>query len=52
MVEDIKNAMRQDIDAAPWMSDETKKAALAKLERVVDRIGYPDDVARLLPACA
>jgi predicted metalloendopeptidase len=40
--------MRQDIDAAPWMSGETKKAAMVKLERSVDRIGYPDDVARLL----
>jgi endothelin-converting enzyme/putative endopeptidase len=28
MVQDIKNAMRQDIDAAPWMSGETKKAAM------------------------
>jgi endothelin-converting enzyme/putative endopeptidase len=43
MVRDIKNAMRQDIDAAPWMSGETKKAAMAKLEAVVDRIGYPDE---------
>jgi putative endopeptidase len=42
MVQDIKNAMRQDIDAAPWMSGETKKAAMTKLEAVVDRIGYPD----------
>jgi endothelin-converting enzyme/putative endopeptidase len=43
MVQDIKNAMRQDIDAAPWMSGETKKAAMVKLEAVVDRIGYPDE---------
>ncbi len=43
MVHDIKNAMRQDIDAAPWMTGETKKAAMAKLEAVVDRIGYPDE---------
>ena len=42
MVQDIKAAMRQDIDAAPWMSGETKKAAMVKLEAVVDRIGYPD----------
>src|SRR4030095_12168783 len=42
MVQDIKNAMRQDIDAAPWMSGETKKAAMVKLNAVVDRIGYPD----------
>ena len=52
MVQDIKNAMRQDIDAAPWMSGETKKAAMVKLEAVVDRIGYPDEVARLLQPSA
>jgi endothelin-converting enzyme/putative endopeptidase len=42
MVEDIKSAMRQDIDGLPWMSGETKKAAMAKLASVEDRIGYPD----------
>jgi len=42
MVQDIKSAMQQDIDAAPWMSGETKKAAMVKLNKVVDRIGYPD----------
>ena len=42
MVQDIKGAMRQDIDAAPWMSAGTKRAATAKLNAVVDRIGYPD----------
>jgi endothelin-converting enzyme/putative endopeptidase len=42
MVQDIKSAMRQDIDAAPWMSGETKKAAMVKLNAVVDRIGYPE----------
>jgi putative endopeptidase len=42
MVQDIKAAMLQDIDAAPWMSGDTKKAAVAKLNAIVDRIGYPD----------
>jgi endothelin-converting enzyme/putative endopeptidase len=42
MVQDIRAAMQQDIDSAPWMSGETKKAAIAKLNKVVDRIGYPD----------
>ncbi len=42
MVEDIKNAMRLDIDGLPWMSGETKKASMAKLGTVEDRIGYPD----------
>jgi endothelin-converting enzyme/putative endopeptidase len=42
MVQNIKAAMQQDIDAATWMGGETKKAAMAKLNKVVDRIGYPD----------
>lgn len=42
MVNDIKNAMRQDVDGLPWMSGQTKKAALTKLGAVEDRIGYPD----------
>jgi putative endopeptidase len=42
MVEDIKNAMRLDIDSLPWMSGDTKKAAMAKLGTVEDRIGYPE----------
>jgi endothelin-converting enzyme/putative endopeptidase len=42
MVQGIKEAMRRDIDASPWMSTETKAAAKTKLDAVVDRIGYPD----------
>jgi endothelin-converting enzyme/putative endopeptidase len=42
IVEDVKSAMRHDIDSALWMSSETKKAAMSKLNAVVDRIGYPD----------
>jgi len=42
MVEDIKNAMRLNIDSLDWMSGETKKAAIAKLAAVEDRVGYPD----------
>jgi endothelin-converting enzyme/putative endopeptidase len=42
MVRGIEAAMTMDIDAASWMSDETKSAARAKLAAVVDRIGYPD----------
>jgi len=37
----------QDIDSAPWMSGETKKAAMVKLDAVVDRIAIPTS-ARLL----
>jgi predicted metalloendopeptidase len=42
MVKAIEVALDQDIDAATWMSDPTKKAAHAKLAAQVDKIGYPD----------
>jgi putative endopeptidase len=42
MVQDIKGAMKRDIEAAPWMSTETKAAAQIKLAAVTDRIGYPE----------
>jgi len=42
MVKAIKSALDQDIDAATWMSDTTKKAAHAKLAAQVDKIGYPE----------
>ena len=42
MVQGIEGAMKQDIEAASWMTPETKQQAEAKLEAVVDRIGYPD----------
>jgi putative endopeptidase len=42
MVQDIKDAMRLDIDEATWMDRETKAAAQLKLKAVIDRIGYPE----------
>ena len=42
MVHGIKAAMTADIAASDWMTEPTKKAALLKLESVIDRIGYPD----------
>jgi putative endopeptidase len=42
MVKAIKTALDQDIDAATWMSDKTKRAAHSKLAAQVDKIGYPD----------
>jgi putative endopeptidase len=43
MVQDIKSAMKRDIDDAAWMNRETKAAASLKLTAVLDRIGYPDE---------
>jgi putative endopeptidase len=42
MVQEIKGAMKRDIEDAAWMSKETKAAAQIKLQAVIDRIGYPD----------
>jgi len=42
MVANIKTALGQDIDAANWMSPETKKQAHIKLAAQLDKIGYPD----------
>src|SRR4029077_1089215 len=42
MVKAIEDALSQDIDAATWMSTQTKQAAHVKLAAQVDKIGYPD----------
>jgi predicted metalloendopeptidase len=42
LVHAVKEALDQDIDSATWMSDQTKKAAHAKLALQIDKIGYPD----------
>ena len=42
MVKAIEIALSQEIDAATWMSPETKKLAHDKLTAQVDKIGYPD----------
>ncbi len=42
MVANIVAALREDIRTLPWMSDETRRAALAKLARIGLKIGYPD----------
>ena len=42
MVRAIEDAMRTRIQDLPWMSATTKRAALAKLRTLVNKIGYPD----------
>lgn len=45
MVELVKNlthAYRENIDALAWMSHDTKKKALLKLDKFTSKIGYPD----------
>jgi putative endopeptidase len=42
MVNNLTAALREDIPTLSWMSPETKKQALAKLEAFTVKIGYPD----------
>lgn len=42
MVHDIEQQMGKDIESLTWMSPETKKQAMIKLEAVTNKIGYPD----------
>ena len=42
MVEEIKGAFANRIEAIAWMAPETKKEALAKVRNIVVGVGYPD----------
>jgi endothelin-converting enzyme/putative endopeptidase len=42
MVRNLLLAMRDDLLSRPWMSDETKEKALAKIATFNPKIGYPD----------
>lgn len=42
LVLNLKDAFRDRIQQLTWMSDATKKAALAKLESMNIKVGYPD----------
>jgi putative endopeptidase len=42
MVNNIEKALDQDITQINWMTPETKAQAKAKLQKILDKIGYPD----------
>ncbi|PYQ50392.1 MAG: M13 family peptidase [Acidobacteria bacterium] len=42
MVAALEAALRNDIQALPWMTDVTKKQALVKLDAIANKIGYPE----------
>jgi putative endopeptidase len=42
MVRNLLAAMRDDILSRPWMSDDTKEKAMAKIATFKPKIGYPD----------
>jgi putative endopeptidase len=42
LVDNLRAAYRANITTLDWMSEDTKKAALAKLDKFTPKIGYPD----------
>jgi putative endopeptidase len=42
MVHNLVNALHDDIQTLPWMSEATKKEATAKLSHIMLKVGYPD----------
>ncbi|MGN6296134.1 MAG: M13 family metallopeptidase [Ginsengibacter sp.] len=42
MLEEIREAYKRRIEKLDWMSDSTKQKAIAKLEAIHKKIGYPD----------
>lgn len=42
LVKAIEKAMDEDIHSLDWMGEDTKKAALVKLNAIMNKIGYPD----------
>jgi len=43
MVDDLLAVYRERINELEWMTDETKKQALSKLEAIGRKLGYPDN---------
>ncbi|MFI6363261.1 M13 family metallopeptidase [Nocardia sp. NPDC050630] len=43
MVADLISAYRADFTDSTWMSPPTRQAAIAKLDKIVTKIGYPDN---------
>ena len=41
LVNQLDKALGQDIQTLPWMTEDTKKAALAKLAAITNNVGYP-----------
>jgi predicted metalloendopeptidase len=41
LVDNLEKALGQDIRTLPWMSEDTKKAALAKLAAITNNVGTP-----------
>jgi predicted metalloendopeptidase len=42
MVSNLKAALREDLETLPWMGEETRRAAIEKMDAFTDKIGYPE----------
>jgi len=42
LVDNLVAALRSDLQTLPWMGDQTRREALAKLAAITLKIGYPD----------
>lgn len=42
LVQNLKAALRDDLQTLPWMSAVTREKAIAKLDKMAIKIGYPD----------
>ncbi len=42
ILHNIKAALRDDLATLSWMSEPTRKIAIAKLDMIAEKIGYPD----------
>jgi endothelin-converting enzyme/putative endopeptidase len=42
MTRQVEKAMENDLQQLPWMTEQTRREALAKLHAMVNKIGYPD----------
>ncbi|MGY4103351.1 M13 family metallopeptidase [Nocardia sp. R16R-3T] len=43
MVADLMSAYRADFTDSTWMSQPTRQAAITKLDKIITKIGYPDN---------
>lgn len=42
IIDNIRKALETDLETLSWMTPATRKAALLKLEKMKDRVGYPE----------
>ncbi len=41
LVGNLRHVMKQNLENLPWMDADTRQTALAKLDKMSEKIGYP-----------